>query len=133
MLLTRECDYAVRLIRCLANREKKSVQTICDSEYIPVKFAYKILKKLERAGIVRSIRGTNGGYQLMKPVDCITLYEIVNAVDDSLLVNECLQPSHICPHNADGKCCRFHQEFGRIQEVLVNALSANTIDKFINT
>jgi len=131
MFITRECDYGVRLVRNLADMEKKLVRTICDNEYIPIKFAYKILKKLEKAGIVRSIRGKKGGYQLAKPIGDISMFEIVSAVDDSLFLNECLAPSHLCPHNTDGKCCRFHQEFERLQEALVSTLRENTVDRFI--
>ena len=49
MLITRECDYAVRVIRALSGAERLSVGEICEREEITAPFAYKILKKLQKA------------------------------------------------------------------------------------
>ena len=48
MLITRECDYAVRVIRALSGEERLSVSDICEKESITAPFAYKILKKLQK-------------------------------------------------------------------------------------
>ena len=48
MFITRECDYAVRVIRALQG-ERLSVPEICEKEAITAPFAYKILKKLQKA------------------------------------------------------------------------------------
>ena len=57
MLITRECDYAVRVIRALSGAERLSVGEICEREEITAPFAYKILKKLQKAKLVRGYRG----------------------------------------------------------------------------
>ena len=57
MLITRECDYAVRVIRALTGEERLSVNDICEREAITAPFAYKILKKLQKAEIVKGFRG----------------------------------------------------------------------------
>ena len=131
MFLTKECDYAIRIVRSLADLEMKSVKLICDVEHIPHPFAYKILKKLEYAGIVKSLRGSTGGYHLIKKTDTITLYDIVSAVDDHLLLNECLQEGYVCENNTHGKLCNVHSELSRLQALLVNALSEKTMDELI--
>ena len=53
MLITRECDYAVRVIRALQGESRLSVPEICEKEAITAPFAYKILKKLQKAKIVK--------------------------------------------------------------------------------
>ena len=45
MLITRECDYAVRVLRAMAEEKRVSVNEICEKELITAPFAYKILKK----------------------------------------------------------------------------------------
>ena len=60
MLITRECDYAVRVIRALSGAERLSVGEICEREEITAPFAYKILKKLQKAKLVRGYRGVHG-------------------------------------------------------------------------
>ena len=127
MFLTKECDYAIRVVRSLADREIKSVKMICADEHIPHPFAYKILKKLEWAGIVKSFRGSAGGYQMVKNPDDITLLDIVSAVDDHLLLNECLQEGYVCENNAHGRLCSVHIELNRLQALLVGALTEKTM------
>ena len=48
MFITRECDYAVRVLRALAGETRLSVNEICDREAITAPFAYKILKMCSR-------------------------------------------------------------------------------------
>ena len=131
MFLTRECDYAIRVVRDLSNREMKPVKIICEREQIPHPFAYKILKKLEHAGIVNSYRGAVGGYQLAKAPESITLYDIVNAVDDNLFINECLQDGYVCTRYLNGNSCGVHRELMRIQKLLKESLCEKTIEKLV--
>ena len=77
MLLTKECDYGLRIIRALQDKEIKTVLSICEKEYIPYKYAYKILKKLHKAKLVQNKRGPDGGYFLIKPLSSFTIYDVV--------------------------------------------------------
>ena len=131
MFLTKECDYAIRVVRSLEDSDKKTVRMISEYERIPYSFAYKILKKLERAGIVRAHRGALGGYRLVKKTDDITLYQIVSVIEENLFLNECLQPGNVCPHNSNGNYCGVHKELERIQGILIDALKEKTIDMLI--
>ena len=63
MLITRETDYALRILRALAPGSCLTVGEIAEKESLPHKFTYKIMKKMEKAGIIRIIRGVNGGCQ----------------------------------------------------------------------
>ncbi|MCL2409885.1 MAG: Rrf2 family transcriptional regulator [Oscillospiraceae bacterium] len=131
MLLTKECDYGMRIIRRLADGERKTVMSICNTEEIPVPYAYKITKKLEHAGLLQSLRGQNGGYQLAKSLDMITLYDIATAVDENCLVFACLAEGTLCPfHHADQPCA-VHLEFKRIQDLLVSEMQAKTIGEVL--
>ena len=131
MFFTKECDYAIRIVRCLANQEMKTVRTICLDEHMPHPFAYKILKKLEHAKIVKSYRGSSGGYQLSRKVDELTLLDIVAAVDDHLYLNECLQGDYVCENNRDGNPCGVHAELNRVQKVLLTAMQEKTMAELI--
>ena len=51
MFITRECDYAVRVVRALWGESRLSVSDICEKESVTAPFAYKILKKLQKHGI----------------------------------------------------------------------------------
>ena len=89
MLITRECDYAVRVVRALAAGGRMSVGDICDKEFITAPFAYKILKKLQNAGIVKGYRGVLGGYALKKdPAELLKAPKIEKKAPVILSVDE---------------------------------------------
>ena len=131
MLLTKECDYGVRTIRALSDGKKKIVADICEAEHIPVHYAYKILKKLEHTGLVKSLRGREGGYLLARPLNRFSLYDIVVAIDKSLLIFECLKDSSLCPFLHGEQPCAIHVEFERLQTVLVAALQSKPMQEVL--
>jgi len=131
MLLTKECDYGLRIIRALADKEKRTVQKICDTEHIPHMYAYKILKKLQNAGLVQNKRGPDGGYFLIKPLDTFTIYDIVTAVDERLLIFECLTDGAQCPRNTGNSPCTVHCELVRIQTLLVHEMKARSMEELL--
>ena len=128
MFLTKECDYGIRVIRAVAGGEKKTVEAIAKEELIPSKYAYKIVKKVERAGLVKSIRGRNGGYLLTKPLDDFTLLDIITAIDADRYVNECLQGDATCvfKDNPD-KPCGVHLELVRLQGIIAEGLNSKSM------
>ena len=131
MFLTKECDYAIRVIRGLGDGNITSVKYICDNEHIPQQFAYKILKKLEKAGFVVSYRGSAGGYQLVADLNKTTLLDVVCSIDDQLVLNKCLIDGYFCPNNEKKDCCKVHHELKRVQAVLVNTLQEKTMSEIL--
>lgn len=132
MFLTKECDYGVRVIRALASGIKKTVEIIATEQHIPKKYAYKIVKKLERGNYIYSIRGRGGGYRLLKPLNTFTLVDIVAAIDPTRYVNECLRDESLCAfkHDPNGKCL-VHLELAKLQDLVISALNAKTMDQIL--
>lgn len=120
MLLTREDDYAIRMMRSMKDREKHTVKNICKDEEIPAAFAYKILRKLQKAGLVEVERGVSGGCRIQKELSTLTLYDVVAAVDGEPLIMPCLQEN--CSRNLEGRSCRVHEAMAEIQQVLMQEL-----------
>ena len=132
MLLTKESDYGIRVIRALVSDEKKNVKEICDAEHIPNQYAYKILKKLEHAGFVQSLRGRDGGYKLTKPLDAYSLYDVVVALDGDFVIFECLRKSSACAFKDEKHPCKAHAEFERLQRLLENEMRGVTMEKLLD-
>jgi len=127
VLITKECDYGIRIIRALADGKKRTVKTICDMEHVPFKFAYKILKKLQKAGLVQNKLGQNGGYILVMPLDAFTLYDIIQAVDERLFLAECLRGDIECQRKVEDTYCKVHEELDRLQSLLVDEMKSRSI------
>ena len=49
MLISRETDYSIRILRSLGSGEKLTADELCQKELLPKQFAYKILKRLQKS------------------------------------------------------------------------------------
>lgn len=89
MNISSRCEYACRAIVELAVRENTgspvTAVQIAEQRGIPEKYLVHILLQLKRAGIVKSIRGSQGGYLLGRSPDDISLLDIVRAIDGAVL------------------------------------------------
>nr|WP_295300125.1 Rrf2 family transcriptional regulator [uncultured Blautia sp.] len=129
MLITRECDYAVRVVRALADGRRMSVGEICEKEFITAPFAYKILKKLQKAGIVKGFRGVHGGYSLNRGAKELTLYDVYTAIDPEFYIIDCLDPGYQCICNGSGnQACTVHGELQRVQKELCRMLQEKNLE-----
>ena len=131
MLITNECDYAVRIIRALSKNAIVSVQDISSEEVIPMQYTYKICRKLTKANIIKSHRGSTGGYELCKSPEEMTLYDVFMAIDSTLQVSDCTQEGHICERNTSEHKCKVHIELCRLQNVIVNEFKSKKISELI--
>lgn len=131
MLLTKECDYGLRIIRALGDGEKRTVKVVCEMEHVPFKYAYKILKKLQKAGLVNNKLGPKGGYILAKTLDTFSIYDVICAVDERLFLSECLRDDSECPRNTACIPCKVHRELGRLQELLVTEMKGKSVAEII--
>lgn len=67
MYITLEADYAVRIVNCLAkNGSRMDAKALSAATGVTLRFSLKILRKLVAQGIVRSYKGTQGGYELAR-------------------------------------------------------------------
>jgi len=86
MRVSAKADYAIRAMVELAAEGGGPVKAdrISQSQEIPTKFLENIMSDLRNAGLVRSQRGTEGGYWLAKPAREIDLAQVIRAVDGPL-------------------------------------------------
>jgi len=127
MLLTKECDYGLRIIRALGDGERKTVKVLCEKEFVPYKYAYKILKKLQKAGLVDNKLGPYGGYIRAKSLDDFSVYNVFCAVSERLFIFECLRGDNECLRNTTSEPCKVHNELCRLQALLIAEMKGKSI------
>lgn len=132
MLITRECDYALRLIRNLSPDTVTSIKEIADKEDITKAIAYKVAGKLEAGGLIESVRGHNGGYRLARGADKISILDVYNVMEPDGAINKCLKKGVECPLNTGDKPCAVHNELERIQDVLMAELGKKSLYEVLN-
>src|SRR3954469_2792104 len=79
-------DYAVRAMLSVAADHPRLVKaaTLAAAQDIPLSFLQGILLDLRRAGLLHSHRGVDGGYQLARAADDITVGDVVRAAGGAL-------------------------------------------------
>lgn len=125
--LSIEGDYALRAIVYLAAQSGNKVTfvgEIAEKQMIPINFLFKILRKLVRAGMVRSFRGPRGGYTLARTPGEISVLEVVEAVEGPVMLNRCLNPNAPCMLETD---CKMIRAWDRIQQQVKDELTTLTI------
>ena len=76
----------------------------------------QLLGNLRRAGLVTTVRGAQGGYQLAREPEEITVGDIIDATEGPLSISECLMDEGSCRHS--GQC-----KTRRVWEYLSNSIN----------
>lgn len=87
MKLTTRGHYSVKALLDLSLQKGKrptSVKSIAARQDLPAPYLEKLLIELRRAGLVKSVRGVQGGYQLASKPTQITLGQILDAVGETI-------------------------------------------------
>jgi Rrf2 family protein len=81
--VTAKVDYAVRAMVELAAADGGPVkgEAIATAQGVPFRFLENILLELRHAKLVRSQRGSEGGYRLARPAETITIADVIRTVE----------------------------------------------------
>ncbi|MGH8259425.1 MAG: SUF system Fe-S cluster assembly regulator [Steroidobacteraceae bacterium] len=89
--ISRLTDYATVILATLAS-EPARLQTaaaLSEQTHIAAPTVSKLLKQLQRTGLVTSTRGLHGGYQLARPASEISAAAILDALEGPLALTDC--------------------------------------------
>jgi len=84
-------DYGTMVLACLAARpeERLTATSVAERTRLGLPTVSKLLKSLQRAGLVASSRGAHGGYRLARPAARISAAEIIDAIEGPVAITEC--------------------------------------------
>ena len=125
--LTRKGDYAIRGMVHLATKpagEISLISEIASSVDVSPALLAKIFQQFNKHGLVKSYRGTGGGFILGRPPEKITLLEIVEAVEGPIILNRCLIDDGACDRDA---FCTVHPVWREVQEKMKAVLCNVTL------
>ena len=83
---------------------------------VPEDYLEQLLGNLRRAGLVTTVRGAQGGYQLAKAPEAITVGDIIDATEGPLSISECISDEGCCHRSGE---CRTR----RVWEYLSNSIN----------
>lgn len=132
MNISQESDYALRAISAMYSYGKENrieAKYIAEKENIPIRFLFKILRKLCEKGIVKSYRGVNGGYKLNVELKDITLKDIVEVIQGPIRINKCTDNPDNCLLCSHG--CKFYSEMLTVEKEIQQILSKRSIEDIL--
>ena len=130
-MITKETDYALRLLRALADGERHTAADLAEGELVPQPFAYKILKKLAKTGLVRVTRGAEGGWQLAADLEETTLLDLMTAMEEDRSLSACMDPDYRCSWRMQRGRCSVHCRLADIQRRLDRELRSHSLAQLL--
>jgi Rrf2 family protein len=128
-MFSKACEYAIRATLFIATHSlagsRVSVKDIAQETGSPVSFTAKILQQLTRHGIVQSVQGIRGGFEISQDrLREIRLIEIVTAIDGDAIFTGCGLGLKAC--NAL-KPCPMHERFAAVRAELKAMLEGTSV------
>jgi len=99
MRISTKIRYGARAMLELASHYGEGpieLKEIARKENISLKYLEQVINPLRAAGLVKTIRGSKGGYSLAKPPSEICLYDVVETLEGPLNLLECLRDPKVC-------------------------------------
>jgi Rrf2 family protein len=127
MQVPRRVDYGLRAVIYLADQVPDkccSIGQIAKQQGIPRKFLEKIIQDLIRGGLIKSKRGSCGGYALARSADAISFRDVIEAIEGPIAVNACLDHELGCDQMPR---CTMIDVWSEVQNKITEVLSRTTI------
>ena len=122
MILTTKGRYAVMAMLEIAQSTSSvamNLASIAAKQHIPHNYLEQLFAKLKKDGIVTSVRGPGGGYKLNSTPNEITIYRIIQAVEDDMKVPKCGHNKQCATHVK----CATHYLWHGLEDNVVHYLS----------
>ena len=103
MKLSTRGKYGLNAMVYLASKAQEGPQplrAIAQTNLLPDQYLEQLLGCLRKAGLVNTVRGAQGGYQLARPAGEITVGHIIDAMEGPLQLSECaIESEPTCPNS----------------------------------
>lgn len=128
-MFSKACEYGIKaaiFIAVKSHQESRvSLNEVAKEINSPVAFTAKVLQQLTKNGIVDSVKGPRGGFEINKnKVAKIMLSKIVSAIDGDSIYKGCGLGFHNCN---ESKPCPVHHKFKLIRNDLKQMLETTSL------
>lgn len=142
MKLSSKARYGLKAMCYMADHHGDgviSLSTMATSLGVSDKYLEQLISTLRKAGLISANRGANGGYFLSKTPNEISVGEIIRALEDGLVIIDCLsgECDSKCgcssnPCGGDGKCnCSTYNVWNKLFEAINECLDSMSLSSLI--
>lgn len=118
--LSKKVEYALIALLYMDQRPGDGLVTtkdVAETFHVPTELLGKVLQTLARTHLVESVKGSHGGYRLRRPVDQLSVGEVIEAIEGPVLIVPCCDGSDTCRQH---DTCNIRAPIQRIQEAVRN-------------
>jgi Rrf2 family protein len=128
-LISQTAEYALRAVVVLGSEQEVllTTQQIASRTRVPAGYLSKVLQALARAGVVEAQRGLGGGFSLARPLDKLTVLDVINAVDPIKRIERC--PLGLPEHGRS--MCALHRRIDEGIGLMESLFSQTTISRLL--
>ena len=133
MKLSTRGKYGLYAMYYLAEHKDEGPQSLqsISSTGVPTPYLEQLLGNLRRAGLIHSVRGAQGGYQIARPPGEITILDVIDAMEGPLELSECMKDDCHCDRSCQ---CPVRRVWQRLTESINRELAGVTLgDMFDQT
>lgn len=125
MKLSTKGKYSLYAMYFLAQKAGEGPQPLKEVAGIGVSEDYleQLLGTLRKSDLVTTVRGAQGGYQLARPPEKITVGDILNATEGPLNLSDCLRDEGACEHSGECKARRVWDYLSRSIDRLLDSIT----------
>ncbi len=132
MRLSTRSKYGIRAILELAQNYGQGplqIKVIAEHQEISAKYLEQLMAILKSAGLIRSVRGSKGGYMLAKSPNRIKLSEVFCTLEGPVVTVECLEDESRCSRVFD---CAARRIWAEVQDAIMGVLQSKTLQDMVN-
>ena len=132
MKLSSRSRYGFRAILDLAveyGNGPLQIKKIAEHEDISNKYLEQLVAILKASGLVRSIRGPKGGYELTRPPGDVKLSEVFTTLEGPVVAVECLEHPEFCPRCTE---CVTRDVWAQMQAAIMGVLESMTLQDLVD-
>ena len=126
-MLSRSGVHAVRALVVLAELppgEYRGAVAIANQTGAPKNYLGKLLQLLSRRGLVESQKGLGGGFRLARAPENISLFDVIDAIEDTSRWSECILGNPSC---SDSNPCSVHTRWGPVRDAYLDLIKSTKI------
>lgn len=140
MKVSSQEEYGLRCMLQLARRQREAqdhpltLAEVARDEGLTVAYVAKLVRRLRRAGLVKSVLGRSGGYTLARPASEISVLEVLGALGGKLYTSDYCRrfagELTTCMHMGD---CSIRSLWGVVEGLLERVLGATMLKDLLGS
>ena len=132
MKFSTRCRYGLLAMIEIARRYKHEPvkrKDISKDQKISSHYLENILITLKAQHLITTVRGANGGFALERAPKKITMYQIITALEGSIVPSECIDKPDCCSRTAS---CAARKFWTQLHEAQMNVLTKTTLQDLLD-